>query len=292
MDYYTFTSTGIRIKDFDIKHTIESAQPLTFFADYNFGDGIVSYPSGRDFIKATILGNSRSSQVRLDSGDLDSAKKEFVTRFRLRDDMQKIYSRIGTDDFVKASIDHYYGMRLTLNEPWETTLCFIMSQYNNVKRIRLIIRCFVSEFGSDILDDDGKIIGKSFPTSEDLTKFTEVDFRSCGAGFRAKYIAKAAEYCTNNIDLNKFKKLGYEKLKEELMRITGVGDKVADCIALMGYGRLEAFPIDVWVKRTLEGIYFKGKSKKIDELHKFAEERWGEYMGYAQQYIFHHGRNL
>ena len=76
------------------------------------------------------------------------------------------------------------------------------------------------------------------------------------------------------------------------MSISGVGDKVADCIALMGYGKIEAFPIDVWVKRTLEGIYFDGKRKRIGELHSFAGKRWGSYCGYAQQYIFHSSRNM
>lgn len=292
MDYYELTPYGLRVKDFDIKHTIESAQPLTFYADYNFGDGALEYPNGNDYTRAIILGTSKSSRIKLSSKNLDSAKMEFVARFRLKDDMDKIYNAIGNDEFVRKSIEKYRGMRLTLNDPWETTLCFIMSQYNNIKRIRKIIKCFVSEFGTEILDDEGKIMGKSFPTSSELTRFNEADFRRCGAGFRARYIVSAAEYCTNNLDLYKLKNKGYDKLKEELMTITGVGDKVADCIALMGYGNLEAFPIDVWVKRTLEGIYFKGKKQKIEHLHKFVEQKWDGYLGYAQQYIFHHGRNL
>lgn len=293
MDYYTLTPNGLRIRDFDIKHTIESAQPLTFYADYDFGDGTLQYPNGKDLVKAIILGNSNNVQVKLDSKNINSAKREFVSRFALKDDMEDIYKHIDTDKFVHLSIEKYRGMRITLNDPWETTLCFIMSQYNNIKRIRLIVKNFVSAFGTDIVDDDSRIIGRSFPTSAELLQFPESDFRACGAGFRAKYIKKAAEYCTNNLDLYKLRSKNYDELKEALMTITGVGDKVADCIALMGYGNKEAFPIDVWVKRTLENIYFDGEEKRIKELHKFAEERWGKrYMGYAQQYIFHGGRNL
>jgi len=291
MNYYTFTSNGLKVKDFDIKHTIESAQPLTFYADYNFSDGTIEYPIGNKFLKAIILGTSKSSQVRLISNDLNSAKKDFVKRFRLNDDMQKIYDNIRTDEFMKKAVENYHGMRVTLNDPWETTLCFIMSQYNNVKRIRLIVKNFVAEFGTEILDEKGNLIGKSFPTSADLTKFNEKDFRRCGAGFRAKYITKAAEYCTNNLDLYKLENKNYENIMESLMEITGVGEKVADCIALMGYGKMEAFPIDVWVKRTLENIYFDGKEKRIKDLHKFAEEKWGNNQGYAQQYIFWLGRS-
>lgn len=293
MNYYTLTSNGLKIKDFDIKHTIESAQPLTFYADYNFGDGVIDYPEGKEMLKATILGNSKSVQVRLDSNNLNQAKKDFVSRFALKDDMEDIYKHIDTDKFVHLSIEKYHGMRITLNDPWETTMCFIMSQYNNIKRIRLIVKNFVKAFGNEIVAEDGIVLGRTFPTSEELMRFPESDFRGAGAGFRAKYIKEAAEYCTNNLDLYKLRGKNYGKLKEQLMTITGVGDKVADCIALMGYGNMEAFPIDVWVKRTLENIYFDGKEKKIKDLHKFAEDRWGaKYMGYAQQYIFHGGRNL
>ncbi|MFI5412535.1 MAG: DNA-3-methyladenine glycosylase family protein [Candidatus Micrarchaeales archaeon] len=292
MDYYTLTPGGLRIKDFDLKHTVESAQPLTFCADYNFSKGLVEYTAGKFLVKASFKGNEKGTSVRLQSDNIAFAKRDFVSRFRLNDDMKKIYSQISTDSFMISSIRRYHGMRITLNDPWETTLCFIISQYNNVKRIRLIIKRFISEFGQEIFDGDGKVIAKSFPTSEELIKFTEKDFRLCGAGFRAKYIASAADYCTNNLDLYKLKGRGYDKVKEELMKIHGVGDKVADCIALMGYGKMNAFPIDVWVKRTLEKVYFKGRDRRIKDLHKFADDMWGISAGFAQQYIFWGGRNL
>ncbi len=293
MNYYTSARKGLRVRDFDIKHTIESAQPLTFSADYDLSKGRIDYTTKRHIVKIEFSGSSKNAVIRFDTVNLGVCRKDFIKRFRLDDDMQGIYSKIGTDDFMTASIKKYHGMRVTLNDPWETTLCFIISQYNNVKRIRLIVKRFISEFGEDIINEDGKVIAKGFPTSSDLTKFTEKDFRKAGAGFRAKYIAKAADYCTNNLDLYKLRNKSYDKLKEELMKISGVGDKVADCIALMGYGNMEAFPIDVWVKRTLENVYFKGKEKKIKDLHKFVEERWdGKHRGYVQQYIFWGGRNL
>lgn len=292
MDYYTFTSEGIRVRDIDIRHTVESAQPLTFHADYNLGRGVLDYSSGGDFIRTKFSKGSRGCTIRINSQNIARAKRDFAKRFRLGDDMDDIYSHIATDDFMVSSIEKYHGMRVTLNDPWETTLCFIISQYNNVKRIRLIVKRFMRDFGNDILDSDGNVVAKAFPTSSDLTRFTERDFRKAGAGFRAKYIAKAADYCTNNLDLYKLRNKGYDRIKDELMTISGVGDKVADCIALMGYGKMEAFPIDVWVKRTLENVYFKGKEKKIKDLHRFAEERWNGYAGQAQQYIFWNGRNI
>ena len=275
-----------------MRHTVESAQPLTFSGDYNLSRGILDYTNQKELIKARFEQANGTCKVRFDSKNVASAKKDFIKRFRLNDDMSDIYSHIATDEFMVSSIKKYHGMRVTLNDPWETTLCFIISQYNNVKRIRLIVKRFISEFGVEILDENSKIVAKSFPTSSELQKFSEKDFRECGAGFRAKYIAKAVDYCTNNLDLYKLQNKGYDKIKEELMGISGVGDKVADCIALMGYGKMEAFPIDVWVKRTLEKVYFKGRDRKIKELHKFAQEKFSNYSGYGQQYIFWGGRNL
>jgi N-glycosylase/DNA lyase len=292
MDYYTLTSRGVIMKDFDMRHSLESAQPLTFYGEFDFDERSVEYVTGNSLIKAKFRGDSKSSSVDFDCGDISLAKKDFVRRFRLNDDMKKIYKNISTDEFMASSIKKYHGMRVTQSDPWETALCFIISQYNNVKRIRLIVKRFVKEFGTDILDEDGKVVAKSFPTSEELARFTEKDFKDCGAGFRAKYIAKAADYCTNNLDLYRLQNKDYGTIKNELMQVSGIGEKVADCIALMGYGKMEAFPIDVWVKRTLENVYFKGKEKRIKDLHKFAHERWDGYMGQAQQYISWGGRNI
>ena len=133
-------------------------------------------------------------------------------------------------------------------------------------------------------------MAKGFPQSRDLLGGSEKDFRMLGAGFRARYIKEAAEYCTYNLNLNKLPRHNYHKLKDNLMSIKGVGEKVSDCIALMGYGNLEAFPIDVWVKRTTEKLYFNGKKKKIREIQELAKDRWGKYRGYAQQYLFHSAR--
>jgi N-glycosylase/DNA lyase len=281
----------IKTTNFDLRYTFESANPLTFFGDYNPKTNTLSYPVGRTLVKIKSVGSSKNGKLLVSERD-PRIRKEVISRLRLNDDMEKIYESIATDDFMKLAIKKYSGMRVTQNDPWEATLCFIISQYNHVKRIRKITKSIVNRFGSDIIDVNGKVVAKSFPTSEDLASVSAKEFLVCGAGFRAKYIKEAAEYCSSNIDLDRLGKLDYLSLKEALMEITGVGDKVADCIALMGYGKLEAFPIDVWVKRTMERVYLKGRNTKIKDLHKFAAERFGNYCGYAQQYLFWHGKNM
>ncbi len=284
-------TSQITTTHFDLRHTFESANPLTFFGDYNHGERTLTYPAGRTLVKVRFFGDSRKGKLIITGGNA-GLKKEVIARLRLNDDMEKIYAIIATDSFMEHAIKKYDGMHVTLNNPWETTVCFIISQYNNVKRIRKITKSIVERFGQDILDDNGNVVAKSFPTTADLAEVTIKEFMECGAGFRARYLKEAAEYCSSSMDLDKIGRHDYDSLKEELMEIKGVGDKVADCIALMGYGKLEAFPIDVWVKRTMERVYFKGKDMKIKDLRKFANERFRDYCGYAQQYLFWHGRNV
>ena len=282
------SSCKIDVSCFDLRHTFESAQPLTFHADYSVNGNSLVYASGKSLIHISVPPDGNSINVA--SNNMDEAVNDVHRRFRLDDDMGYIYKKIDTDEHIGNSINRYRGMRLTVNDPWETTLCFIISQFNNVKRIRLIVRNIVGNYGRDVLDDNGKVVAKSFPNSEDLVGGPVKEIFACGTGFRAKYIAHAAEYCTNNLDLYKLNPNNYERLKEELMEIDGVGEKVADCIALMGYGNLNSFPIDVHIKRAMERLYFNGRAKRIKEIHELSKEMWGSYRGYAQQYLFHKSR--
>ncbi|MCL5430142.1 MAG: hypothetical protein M1504_01535 [Candidatus Marsarchaeota archaeon] len=277
---------------FDLRHTFESAQPLAFFADYDIENNNLVYASDGSVITARHTGTPQKGMLKITSNNIGYAKSDVTKRFRLNEGMEKVYEKINTDEFMERSIKEHLGMRVTLNDPWETTLCFIISQFNNIKRIRKITRAIVNTYGNEIKDDDGKTIGMGFPSSSDLMRATEKELYGCGTGFRAKYIKSAAEYCTNSLDLYKLNPNDYDKLMENLTSIDGVGEKVADCIALMGYGNMDAFPIDVWVKRTIENVYFKGKELKMRYIKEWAKERWKGYAGYAQQYVFWGGRQI
>jgi N-glycosylase/DNA lyase len=286
MSDYSISGSTIRATDLDIKHTMASGQPLTFLADCDWPSRRFSYVDNGKKTTFRVSGSPSSLTMTLVRGAPNSLNRA-VERFRLNEDLSSIYRKINTDRFMASAISKYRGLRLTRNDPWETTVCFITSQYSNMKRIRQNIRSLVSAFGTRSID--GSI---RFPTPEELMGASESQLRSIGLGFRAKYIKHAADYCTNNMDLNRLGRKEYGLLKDSLMEINGVGDKVADCIVLMGYGRLEAFPIDVWVKRTMEKAYFNGKTKRISDIHEFASDQWGRHRGYAQQYIFYNGMNL
>ena len=293
----TFESMHVRefeVKDFSLKHTFESAQPITLCGDYDERTNSLVYAEGVHVINVMHRqadAKSRRSRIAVASKDIGYAERHFKERFRINDNLDRIYGEIDTDKFMHESIAKYRGMRLTVNDPWETTALFIISQFNNVKRIRFIAKNLIERFGTPIRDEMDNVIAKSFPTSAEIARADRSDLFACGTGFRDKYLKSAAEFCTYNLDLDSLRSKAYPEIKESLMEISGVGDKVADCIALMGYGKTEACPIDVWMKRILENVYFKGKKQRISKLHEFAEKRWGRYAGYAQQYLFWNGRS-
>ncbi|MGC8710001.1 MAG: DNA-3-methyladenine glycosylase family protein [Candidatus Micrarchaeia archaeon] len=286
-------------KDFNLKYTVESAQPLAFFGNYRSEKGIeyIEYATANGIISVSAerIGKNKYSIAAEQHGYYTNTglKKEINARFGLKDNMKIIYNNIETDKFMRDAVKNFYGMRVTLNGPWETALSFIVSQFNNIKRIRGIMLRLISEFGESNSGSSAKL----FPTPESISKASIGQLKKCGVGFRAKYIKSAAhEFVEGSFD--RLNSMGYEEAKETLMKYSGIGDKVADCILLMGYKKLEAFPIDTWVERILEKEYGSEMEKTkngniaIREMHRFAMSKWNSYAGYAEQYLYWHGRSI
>ena len=181
------------------------------------------------------------------------------------------------DETVKKAITLAEGLHIFNQEPFETLISFIISQNNNIPRIRGIIERLCELYGEEI----GEGL-HSFPTPEALKGITAEELSPLKAGFRAKYIADAVR-CVNEgkIKLEGLKTKSFEEAKEELKTVKGIGDKVASCVLLFGFHKLEAFPVDVWIKRTMESLY-----GDLDY------SRFGEYPGLAQQYLFYYSRYL
>jgi N-glycosylase/DNA lyase len=281
----------VSTRNFAFGYTLESAQPLTFYSDYAIGGGLLTFPYQKSIVSLRYRGDNKSGSFYLErsTGKSVFGREEASYLFRLGDDMERIYESISTDAFMIAAIEKYRGLRLTRNDPWVTTLTFIISQFNNIKRIRRIVKLLIERYGTDINDSSGMPVGKGFPDMETLSRLSVKELMECGTGFRAGYIKEASRYFTENVDLYKLEGKSYSMIKDALIGARGIGDKVADIIALMGYGKLEAFPIDTWIKRTVEKVYFNGHGKTVKEIHRFADERWGELAGYAQQYLYWHG---
>lgn len=181
------------------------------------------------------------------------------------------------------------GIRLLNQEFFETLISFIISQNKQIPHIKQIVETLSIKYGTLA----GEVNGKdyyTFPTLDQLSKVTENEIRLCKAGFRAPYIVNACEKLLDNtVSEQRLLEADFQQTIKELMYIKGVGSKVANCVALFSLSKRNAFPIDVWVKRIMEKIYFE-KETPQNEIALFAEKLYGEYGGYAQQYLFYFGR--
>lgn len=196
--------------------------------------------------------------------------------FDLESDYKNYCEILSADENIKRACEEYYGIRILHQKPWEALCSFIISQNNNIPRIIGIIDRLCESFGEKIGEND-----YAFPTYESLKNVKEEDLAPLRAGFRNKYIVDAVQkLCSGEIDLEKIKEMPIEQARLELMKIKGVGAKVAECTLLYGFGRKEAFPVDVWVKKIMAEMYPDG----LPECCKNIE-------GIAQQYLFHWRRN-
>ena len=196
--------------------------------------------------------------------------------FDLERDYSAIISRFADDRYLKEASEKYYGIRVLNQEPWEALCSFIISQNNNIPRIKGIIKRLCESFGDDL--GDGFF---TFPSAEKLSSLTVDDLSPLRAGFRAKYIIDAAKKVTSGeINFDKILQNDISFGRESLMKICGVGPKVAECCLLYGMKKSDAFPVDVWVKRIMSELYENG----------LPECAYPE-IGIAQQYLFHWRRN-
>lgn len=196
--------------------------------------------------------------------------------FDLSLDYAKIRADLSAEDETLAQAAKFApGMRILNQEPWEALCSFIISQNNNIPRIRGIVKRLCGQFGEPV--GDGFF---TFPSAERLAALRAEELSEIRCGFRAKYIVDAAQkVVAGQVDLEKLKTAELSDAREQLMSIHGVGPKVADCTLLYGLHRLEAFPMDVWMKRAMRTL-FPGRGP----------EAFGCYAGIAQQYIFHYSR--
>lgn len=195
--------------------------------------------------------------------------------FDLNEDYEKIISDLSKiDNRLKTACESADGIRILKQEPWEALCSFIISQNNNIPRIKLIVERLCENFGEKT---DG---GYTFPSAEKIAALTENDLAPIKSGFRAKYIIDASQKVSGGeVDLNSLYTADLDIARQELIKIKGVGAKVAECTLLYGFHRMDAFPIDVWIKRAMSTLF---NGIEINTL--------GKYAGLAQQYIFDYSR--
>ena len=194
------------------------------------------------------------------------------------------------DDYLKESIEFGSGIRILKQDLWECIISFIISANNNIPRIKKIIERISKEYGTKIIYNDKEYY--LFPTPEQLSKATVEDLRGLGLGFRDKRIYNTTKLILDkSIDLEKITSMpNTDLMREELLKLDGVGPKVADCILLFALKRVDVFPIDVWVRRVMNDLYIHNEDEeKVNkkEIQKLAEDKFLGLSGIAQQYLFY-----
>lgn len=230
---------------------------------------------GVAFDKKIELSNHNNSII-INNTSLEEFEKIWLNYFDLNTNYTKIKTNLSSlNETLNSAAEFAPGIRILNQDPWEALCSFIISQNNNIPRIKLIIKRLCENFGNKIDDEFF-----TFPSCNTLASLSEKDLEPIKCGFRARYILDAAKKVSSKfINLDKLKSIPLNDARKILLQITGVGPKVAECTLLYGLHRLDAFPMDVWMKRAMQ-VLFPGKNPDF----------FGQYAGIAQQYIFHYSR--
>ena len=230
---------------------------------------------------------------------------EFIENyFRLDDDLPSILSQIDKDEHIRRAIQRFHGLRISRQEPWECLISYICATYKNIPAIKNMILNLSKRFGRKITFNGHDFY--TFPKPGDLAHASLEEIRSCGLGFRAERVLETSKILDRGeFILEDLRKMDYEKAKQELLSLPGVGQKVADCVLLFSLDKLEAFPVDIWMKRVALDFYssyfersfierISSKSsiapREYEAISSFGREYFGKYAGYAQEYLFHLSR--
>jgi len=267
----------IRLEPLNLPQTLGCGQTFRW---HPLPGGSWSGPLGDQLVTLTKVGSGLRAASVPGTPNLKHMIREHL---RADDNIRAIQKELSARDPILANgIPRLRGLRIVKMDEWECLLSFALATYANIPRISRMIDALATRFGTRIQGST-----YSFPTLQQMKKAKPKDLANCGLGYRAKYV-HSLSHKLNADELIRLKRLRYEDLRIELIQLPGVGDKVADCVALFGFGRLESFPIDVWMERALKRLYrVEGTYRK---LAAFAHDRFGEYAGYAQEYLYYNER--
>ena len=244
-------------------------------------------------------------KVRLINDELEFVNSdwEFVKHyFGLDDPLERISERITKDEHIAKCLRLFFGLRIIRQDPWECLISYLCATYKSIPAIRRMLFHLSKKYGKKVVFDGFEFY--TFPTPRRLAYATEKGLRGCGLGYRAKYVLETSKKVYDgDFKLEELANLLYKQAKKELTSLLGVGLKVADCILLFSLGKLEAFPVDIRIKRSIlknySGHFTEALVKKMlvnqsishsdyERLSAFGRDYFGKYAGYAQEYLYHY----
>jgi len=278
---------------FDLEHTLQCGQLFRWekHSDWRYG-----------VVEKQVL---KMRQTK-DTLEFEGVNLDFVENcFRLDDNLPQIVSEINRDPLINQAVKAFSGLRIVRQAPLECLISYICATYKNIPAIKNMIHELSKRFGEEITFDNHEFY--AFPEIDALAKAALYELRDCKLGFRAKFVQETAKMVNcGKVDFKTLKEADYETAREELLQLPGVGNKVADCVLLFSLEKLEAFPVDVWMRRVVQKHYvnyfdasfIKKLLKKqslstrdYNGLSSFARNYFGKNAGYAQEYLFHFFRN-
>ncbi len=275
---------------FEPKHIFECGQCFRWNEEADksytgvFGKNVLNVKKEEKDIVFTGICEKDIKQICIEYFDLNRNYEE------IKDTLSKI------DKYLYDSINYGEGIRILNQDLWETIISFIISANNNIPRIKGIIERISKAYGNKMVWKGKEYY--TFPTVEELSKASKEDLRNLGTGFRDRYIFETTQKVLNNeINLELLhKEEDTKKVREELLKLSGIGPKVADCILLFStLKRFDVFPIDVWVRRVMNDLYIKNEDEtKVNkkQIETLAKQKYGNLEGIAQQYLFYWKRDL
>jgi N-glycosylase/DNA lyase len=269
---------SLRAPEFNLGLTLESGQ---VFHWRRMGRGYAGLVGG-----APLYVEQCGPSLKVTAGAEELAWRYFA----LDHPLGEIYATFPCDDAMAGALEFCRGLRIMRQPAWECLAAFITSSLKQVKHIQQMSAAIRARFGRPVNFGGERFF--TYPSAARLAEASVGELRECRLGFRAaNLIGTARMIADGEVNLDAIASMDDTYALEELCRLPGVGPKIANCVLLFAYGRLKAFPIDVWIERVLRGIYFRRKRNvTARRLKLFSETYFGSYGGYAQQYLFHHAR--
>ena len=269
------------IRDFNITHIFECGQCFRWNRE---DDGSYTGVVKNKVINVLQQENTvEFNNINTDDFDIIKNYFDFDT------DYETIKNTLNTDEIMAEAIKFGEGIRILNQEEWETMISFMISANNRIPVIKKVIENLSISFGDYIGNYRGKEYF-SFPTAERLSAAPVERILECKTGFRAPRIkAAATRFLYEKDKIYNIKNMSYDEGLAYLKTYKGIGDKVANCILLFSMKHFDTFPVDVWVRRVMQTLYVSKETKDAD-IRKFAENKFGKYSGFAQQYLFYYAR--
>ncbi|MEI8340064.1 MAG: DNA glycosylase [Verrucomicrobiota bacterium] len=270
--------TPLEAPEFDLALTLNSGQAFHWTkAGEGFAGTIANIP---------VYAEQHGASLRVTPGTESLARHYFA----LDHSPSEIHASFPDDPAMNASLEFCRGMRILRQPAWECLATFITSSMKQVAHIRQMSLAIRAKFGRRVRLQGAELF--TYPSTNRLAKASEEELRECKLGFRAKNLLGTARMIAEGaVELERIKTMSDTDALAELCKLPGVGEKVANCVLLFAFERLKAFPIDVWIERVLRETYFKRKRNLTQKhLRDFSQTYFGEYGGYAQQYLFHYAR--